>query len=377
MIPCQRHLFDIPQEVAYFNCGYMSPLLRSVREAGERGMASEGRPWEVHPEHFFTQSEEARGLFGALVGASADEVAIVPSVSYGIAVAAANVALARGQRIVVLSEQFPSNLYAWRALAAERGAEMAAVARPADGDWTAAVLESLDERTAVAALPNCHWTDGALVDLVRVAERCRELGAALVLDLTQSLGALPFDVGAVRPDFAVCAAYKWLLGPYSLGFMYVAPHRHGGRPLEHSWITRAGSEDFAGLVSYRDDFQPGARRFDVGERSNFTLLPMAMAALRQLHAWGVPEIARTLGALTARIAENARALGLTAGADHLRAPHFLGLRFPAGAPDALPVRLAREGVYVSVRGSAMRVTPHLWISERDVERLLAVLAALR
>ncbi|NIR31243.1 MAG: aminotransferase class V-fold PLP-dependent enzyme [Gammaproteobacteria bacterium] len=377
MIPCQRHLFDIPEEVAYFNCAYLSPFLHSVREAGEGGIALEGHPWNLYPEHFFTESEEARALFGALLGASADDVAVIPAVSYGIAVAAANLAVTRGQRIVVLAEQFPSNVYAWRMLAAERGAEVVTVGRPADGDWTAAVLESLDERTAVAALPNCHWTDGGLLDLVRVGARCRELGAALVVDLTQSLGALPFDVSAVRPDFAVCAAYKWLLGPYSLGFMYVAPHRQDGRPLEHSWIARGGSENFAGLVNYRDDFQPGARRFDVGERSNFTLMPMAVAALRQLRGWGVPEIARTLGALTARIAEGARALGLTAGPEHLRAPHFLGLGFPGGPPAALPERLARERVYVSVRGSSMRATPHLWISDRDVERFLGVLAALR
>jgi selenocysteine lyase/cysteine desulfurase len=375
MISCQRHLFDIPEDVAYLNCAYMSPLAHAVRAAGERGLARKAQPWTIHSPDFFTESEELRARFAALIGAGVDDIAIIPAVSYGIAAAAANVPVTAGQRILMLAEQFPSNVYAWRELAAARGAELTVVARPADGDWTAAVLGALDERVAVAALPNCHWTDGGLVDLVRVGERCRALGAALVVDLTQSLGALPFDAGAVQPDFAVCAAYKWLLGPYSLGFLYVAPGRQGGRPLEHGWIARAGSEDFAGLVLYADDFQPGARRFDVGERSNFILVPMALAALEQITAWQVGRIAATLGTLTAGIAERARALGWQAGPDALRAPHFLGLRSAPGMPRGLAERLARERVYVSMRGDSMRVTPHLWNSDADAARLLRVLEA--
>ena len=108
----------------------------------------------------------------------------------------------------------------------------------------------------------------------------------LVVDGTQSVGALPFDVTAIRPDFLVVATYKWLLGPYAAGYLYVAPKHHDGMPIEHNWADRARSEDFTGLVDYRDAFQPGARRYDVGERGNFHLLPMANAALRQLHEWG-------------------------------------------------------------------------------------------
>ena len=161
---------------------------------------------------------------------------------------------------------------------------------------------------ASSPLPNCHWTDGGLVDLVAIGARCREVGAALVLDVTQSLGAMPFEVGAVRPDYLACATYKWLLGPYSMGFCYVAPHRHEGRPLEHNWIHRKDSEDFAGLVAYRDEYQPGARRYDVGERSNFALMPMVVAALEQIFEWGVDEIAETLGNRTAAIAQRATGL---------------------------------------------------------------------
>lgn len=373
MIPCQRHLFDIPDDVAYLNCAYMSPLSRAVVAAGEAGVARKARPWTVAVSDFFTESERARALFAGLVAAAPDDVAIVPAVSYGMAVATRNLKLKPGQRILVLAEQFPSNVYPWREAAKCSGAEVVTVARPADDDWTAAVLAAIDARTAVAALPHCHWTDGGLIDLARVAARLREVGAALVVDATQSLGALPFDVRRIRPDFLICGGYKWLMGPYSLGFMYVAPQHQEGQPLEYNWIARRDSEDFAGLVNYRDEFQPGARRFDVGERSNFALMPMAVVALEQIHRWGVEAIQATLAAVTAGIAARAAEFGLSAVLADRRAGHYLGLRFPRGLPKGLPERLAAERVYVSVRGSAMRVTPHVYNTPADVDRLFRVL----
>jgi selenocysteine lyase/cysteine desulfurase len=376
MIPCQRHLFDIPDDVAYLNCAYMSPLMLSAREVGLEGAVRKCRPWEIFPPDFFADAEIARDLLARLIGARADDIAIVSSASYGVALAAANLPVAAGQRVIVLHEQFPSNVYAWRELARERGAELVTLPRPDDDDWTALVLETIDQRVAVVALPHCHWTDGALLDLARIGARCREVGAALVIDATQSLGALPFDVAEIQPDFLVAATYKWLLGPYGLGFCYVAPRHQGGRPIEHNWIDRLGSEDFAGLVDYQDAYQPGARRFDVGERGNIHVLPMTVPPLRQLLDWGVAEIQETLRTRTDGIAERAAAMGVGVLPRSLRAGHYLGLRFPGGVPDGLAERLAAERVYVSVRGrDAVRVTPHLWVNDADEERFFAVLEA--
>ena len=221
--------------------------------------------------------------------------------------------------------------------------------------------------------PHCHWTDGGIIDLETVSESCRAVNSALVLDITQSIGALPFDVSSIRPDFVVAGGYKWMMGPYSLGYLYVAPAHQAGEPLEHNWITRKGSENFARLIDYQDDYQPGARRFDVGERSNFALMPASLAAMTQLLDWTVPAIAETLAAKTAAIAERARAIGLAPMAASRRAGHFLGVRFPDGLPDGLPERLAANQVYVSLRGDSLRITPHLYNSESDVDRLFSIL----
>lgn len=374
MIPCQRKLFNIPEDVAYFNCAYFAPQMHKVREAGYLGVSRKDHPWKIGPEHFFNESELARGLFAALIEASPDDIAILPSVSYGIGVASALVEIKAGDEIVVLEDQFPSNVYSWLELARTKQGRIRTVKKPADFDWSKGVLETINERTAVVALPNVHWTDGSLVDLEKVGEACRKSGAALVLDVTQSLGALPFSVKQVRPDFLVSAAYKWLLGPYSMAFMYVNPEYQHKRPLENNWLNRKNSEDFAGLVLYRDEFQPGARRFDVGERSNFALMPMAVAALQQITEWTVSEIQQTLSVMTESLAEQAAELDLSVIPHAKRGGHILGVRFPKGLPEGILQRLAEENVYVSLRGNAMRIAPHVYNDDRDLEKLVDVLA---
>jgi selenocysteine lyase/cysteine desulfurase len=369
----KRDQFEIPEDIVYLNCAYMSPQLRPAREVGEKAISRKSRPWEITPDDFFEDAEEIRALFARLVGGDADGVAIIPSVSYGISVAAANVPVREGEKIVILEDQFPSNVYAWSGLAEQSGASLVTLPRPEDLDWTRALLEEIDTDTAVVAVPNCHWTDGSLVDLASVGESVREAGAALVVDAIQSLGAHPFDVSELRPDFLVAASYKWLLGPYGVGYMYVGEEYREGKPIEHNWINRRGSQDFSGLVVYQDAFQPGARRYDVGERSNFALLPMAAEALRQLIDWGVENVSETIGTLTDLVEERAGALGMVTIPKERRARHMIGLMLGPDAPDDLATRLTTHNVYVSVRGPSVRVSPHLYNTESDVYQLFDVL----
>jgi selenocysteine lyase/cysteine desulfurase len=209
-LPDQRHLFEIPDEITYLNCAYMSPLLRAAREAGQAAIARKSAPWRITSRDFFEDSEAARSLFAELIASDADGVALIPSASYGLSLAAANVAVREGQRIVLLEDAFPSNVYPWQDLARRGGASIEVVARPADFDWTRELLERIDERTAVVATPHYHWTDGSLIDLQRVGERVRAVGASLVVDATQSLGAAPLDLSTVQPDYLVAATYEWV-----------------------------------------------------------------------------------------------------------------------------------------------------------------------
>lgn len=376
MIPCQRDRFDLPENVAYLNCAYTSPLLKTARQAGRTALQAKANPWTIAPADFFSTAETVRDLFARLVGCRPDDVALIPAVSYGIALAARNLPVARGQRILVLEDQFPSNVYAWLRAAEQNEAAVKTVLRPKDSDWTPAVLEGIDSDTAVVAVQNCHWTDGSLVDLVKIGEKCRTVGAALVVDGIQSIGAMPFSMDRVQPDFLVAASHKWLLGAYSFGFCYVAPKWHGGVPLEENWFNRAESEDFARLVDYREGYQPGARRYDQGEASNFILSPIAAAGLEQILEWGVENIADTLQRKTDVIAERAQQMGFSVAPARVRAPHLIGISKPGGFSADLPMRLARENVFVSVRGESIRISPHLYNTDADVDRLFTVLKAV-
>ena len=376
LIPCQRKLFDIPDEVAYFNCAYMSPLMHSVVAAGQRGVSRKAQPWHITATDFFDESNQVRDLFAQLINAQGRDIAIVPSASYGVGIAAANLTIEPHQHILLLDEQFPSNVYPWRHLAGCHQASVISVTSNHNQSLSHRVLESIGPKTAIVALPHCRWTDGALLDLEAISRRCREVDAALVLDVTQSAGAHPIDVQAVDPDFLIAACYKWLLGPYSLGFTYVAPRRQQGQGLEHGWITRAGSEDFGTLVNYQDQLQDGAIRFDMGERANFHLLPMAAAALTQILEWGVPNIAETLGSMTEEMTSFAAELGLTYLPKSERPNHYLSLGFPSGIPDTLLSDLAKAGVYLSRRGDSIRVTPHLFNNDADIEHLFVTMCKI-
>ena len=372
----QRELFDVPEEVAYFNTASLSPLLRSVRAAGEDALERASAPWRIASSDWFSEVERLRELFGRVVGSDPEGIALVPASSYGLAVAAANLDASPGQHVLVLDEEYPSGIYTWRDFARRTGAKVKTSRREQGQSWTDAILAGIDDSTAVVSAPNVHWTNGALIDLQAVADRAHEHGAALVLDLSQSAGAIPVDVAELRPDFLVSVGYKWLLGPFSLGYLYVDERHRDGRPLEHNWIVREGSEDFARLVDYTDDFQPGSRRFDMGERTNFILAPMAAAGLEQVLDWSVPWLAEELGAITGEVERQARERGIGAVAAAERGPHIIGIELPEGRQEEIVAQLRERDVHAGPRSSWLRVSPHLHTTQGDVERLFAAFDAV-
>jgi selenocysteine lyase/cysteine desulfurase len=372
--PAISKMFEIPQDVTYLNCANMAPQLRAVTAAGLDAVHRKAAPWRLSSADWFAGAEELRMLAGQVMGVHASHVALVPAASYGIAVAASNVTVKRGQSIIIVEQEFPSNVYAWRQLAKRQDGRLVTVRRHPGSSWTEALLQAINEETAVVSVPQCHWTDGSSIDLILVGERARAAGAAFVIDASQSLGARPLNLDRVQPDFLVSVGYKWLLGPYGLGYLYVAPRWHeNGSPLEQSWLARRGSEDFSRLIDYCDEYRPGARRFDMGEFPQFVLAPMAAVALRQILAWGVETIEQSLSRLTDDIAQRAAGAGYEVLPYEQRCRHMIGMRLSAGVPARLPAALAAAGVYVSIRGDCIRIAPHLYNDASDIERLFAVM----
>lgn len=379
LLHCQRDKFSIPRDVHYLNCAYMGPLSQAVQQAGFAGIMRKADPSKITSADFYTESNEARRLFAKLINVGDPErIAIIPSASYGIATAARNLPVRAGQNIVITGEQFPSNVYAWRKLAAQRKAHLRTVTplsvKQRGAAWNDALLEAIDENTAIVAVPHVHWTDGTLFNLERVGVRARAYGAALIVDGTQSVGALPFDVQLIKPDVLVCAAYKWLLGPYSIGFAYFNEKFDNGEPLEENWITREDSEDFRGLVNYRDRYQAGALRYDVGERSNFALMPMAIAALEQILEWRPDRIQVYCRNLMRDAIGALRGLGYLIEQEEWRGAHLFGVRMPHGLDlQQLHEEMQRAHVSAALRGSALRLAPNIYNDEADVAALMSCL----
>lgn len=370
----QRALFEIPDEVTYLNCAAQSPLLRTTVDAGRRGVFRKAQPWVAEEKAAVrAEVERSRELFGTLIGANADDIAVIHASSYGLAIAAANLDLASREQVLVIEDQFPSNFHVWRLKTLEVGAELNIVPTPEDWNWTDAIVERIGPRTRIVALPACRWNDGSTIDLIAVGEKCRAAGAELVVDATQAAGAVELDVQAVRPAFLVASAYKWLLCPYTLGFLYAAPRFHSGRPIEHYTWTFT---DPPALGAMRGDDMDGAlaaRRFDMGERNNPINLAMAAVALEQLVAWGSGNIADTIEPLVDHAAALAEKRQMQVPPKAARSNHFVGIRREGGWPDDLELLLARENVFVSKRGDALRVSPYVYNDTKDIDRLFEVI----
>jgi selenocysteine lyase/cysteine desulfurase len=268
----------------------MSPLLKSVEKAGIAGMLKKRNPMQVSPKDFFTETEKLRKEYAKLIQAEPSRIVLIPSVSYGLANVMNNLKVSSHNNIVVASEQFPSNYYPWQRLQADTRVQIKIVSPPETQtdrgkQWNEHLLSAIDSNTKLVALGHVHWADGTKFNLKAIRTRTHEVGARMVIDGTQSVGALPFSVKEIQPDALICAGYKWLMGPYSIGMAYYGEKFDNGKPVEENWINRLNSENFSELVNYQPDYQPGALRYEVGEHSNFILVPMMLQALKQINQW--------------------------------------------------------------------------------------------
>lgn len=374
MLASQRPLFDIPREVCYLNAAAWSPLPLATQEAGRKAVARKGQPWLIDQDFASQQHERARRAAARLIKADPADIALISSIAYGVATAAKSLAVPAGSRVLVLQDDHSSPVLEWMTRAEAGGFSVETVRRPGNGDWTEAVLAAIERAgaasIAVASISSVHWSDGGAVDLGRVAPVLRARGAALLVDATHSAGVLPLDVGALDPDFVVFPTYKWLLGPYGRAFLYVARRHQGGIPLEQTSYGRRSVKAEQDIYFKDVGYVGDARRFDMGERDHFISMEMASIGMEMVAEWGCDAIAARLSMLTGRLAEGLRAPDVALPQTHLRAPHVLSLSFPRGLPKGLTERLAAENIYVALRLGRMRISPHVYNDESDIERFV-------
>lgn len=379
---CQKDKFSLPEDITYLNCAYRGPLMKHIEKVGWEAVSQNNDPSLIKPVDFFEPYLKVQKLFAQLINApDPNRIVLIPSSSYGMANAANNVDLQKGNSIVMLDEQFPSNYYIWERIAKEKGANLKVIknpdkTRPSGPLWNERILEAIDTSTKVVTIGSVHWADGTLYDLKAIREKTNEVGAYLIIDGTQSVGALPFDVQEINPDALICSTYKWLFSPYGCGLAYYGPRFDNGQPIEESWMNRKDSHLFEKLVDYEPEYKAGAMRYMVGQSSNFIVLPMLEACLEQLLAWGVPNIYNYVESIGTDSLELVKEAGGVLADSTNRAHHLFGV-YLSDTIDKEKLRqvLKERKVIVSFRGSALRVSPHVYNESRDLEMIAECMKA--
>ena len=384
MISCQKHLFNLDTDVHYINGAYMSPISSIVENAGIAAVSRKAKPYNVSAADFFTEAEYLKTLFAKIAHvAEPKRVALIPSVSYGMATIAKNLKTHKGQNIIVAEAQFPSNVYTWRELVREKELNLKTVPYPIEikngrgSEWNNRILESIDNETVLVALSHIHWANGTKFELKRLSDRAHEVGAILVVDGTQSVGALPIDVEVMGIDALVCGGYKWLMGAYTLGYAYYSNYFDNGRPVEENWMARRNAEDFRGLLNYEDAYAPLSTRYDMGEKSNFINVPMGIAALQQLLDWGIENIQNYCLELTREAIPQWQERGYWVEEETQRGGHLFGVQMPSNVSvEKMLAVLKEREIHVSVRGDFVRISPNIYNDAADIGALTDVLVNL-
>src|SRR5579864_302130 len=376
MLASQRGLFGVPRDICYLNSASYSPLPLRTQEAAREAVGRKGAPWTLDADFAGRQHERARSAAARLINADASDIALISSVSYGVATAGKILSIPAGMRVLVLDNDHSSPILEWQTRAASAGFTIETVRQPLDGDWTSAVLAAIERagapRLALASISSVHWSDGGMIDVEKVAAALKRHGALFLIDATHAVGVIAMDVRKLDPDFVIFPTYKWLLGPYGRAFIYIAKRHQNGIPLEQTSYGRESVRSEQSVYFTDTAYVRDARRFDMGERDHFISMEMAAIGMEMMAQWGFAAIVERLAMLTARLAEGLRGNGVAIPDPRVRAPHILSLGFQKnGMPRDLVARLAAENVFVAPRLGRLRISPHVYNDEADVDCFIA------
>lgn len=371
---CQIDKFIIEGNTTYLNCAYMSPMLKIVEEAGINGLKIKRAPHNILPEDFFSGVNALKKAFAKLINLDEHErIAISSSVSYGLANITNNIQLKESDNVILIGDQFPSNVYPWMELTKKYNANLKFINKPnsennAGRAWNEKILNSINKQTKVVAMGLLHWADGTIYDIEKIRKKTKEVDALLIIDGTQSIGVMPFDIKETQPDALICAGYKWLMGPYGIGLSYYGPFFDNGKPIEESWINRKNSEDFSNLINYEDEYGEYARRYSVGQQSNFINISMLKAGIDQLNHWGIENVYKYIESITTPCFPLLNKKNTWYEDSKFRSSHLFGIR-PKKNLKKILEKIRENNIFISLRGDIIRVSPSVYNTKEDVQKL--------
>jgi selenocysteine lyase/cysteine desulfurase len=367
-----QHEFDFPEDIVYLNTASFSPAFKSVEKAGIDAVKRKRRPDFYQASDLFDPVAELRKLFAKVIEVEDhNRVVTIPSVSYGLANVANNIQLQKGDEIVLIEEQFPSNVYIWKALADKFNATIITVKQPKHAeDWNTEILNAISDQTALVAMGQIHWVSGIQFDLKAIRKKTKEHKALMIIDGSQSVGALPFSIKEIQPDALVCAGYKWLFGPYGCAYAYYSDYFDDGQPIEQNWTIRLGSENLAGLTTYTTEYKPLAQRYAAGESASFIYVKMQIAALTEILKINADELQDYCDIISNEALQKLSDIGFISDSAKLRAKHLFGIKVPKSVDlDKLKHGLKTANIHVSFRGDYIRISCHLFNTKDHFDKL--------
>ncbi|MCB0398693.1 MAG: aminotransferase class V-fold PLP-dependent enzyme [Winogradskyella sp.] len=378
-----KELFDLPNDITYLNIAAQSPIFNSIYEAGIEGLQQKLHPHTIGISDYFEPVKELKLQFAKLIGASDyNRIANIPSVSYGMASVANNIRLDKGSEIIVVDEQFPSNIYSWHRLAERCNAKIVTISAPDTKinrvqKWNEEILNAINENTGLVAMGHIHWSNGALFNLKAIRKKTKENNALLVIDGSQTIGAFPFSVSEIEPDALICAGYKWLFGPYGCAYGYYGSYFDNGIPIEENWSNRFNSENFAGLTAYETGYKPLANRYAAGEGGSFIYVKMQNAALKGVLQWQPEQIQEHCKRISEETISKLREKGCYIDDDNQRTHHLFGIKLPEGKNiELIKSALNQHKIYVSYRGDYIRISSHIYNTKDEFDKFYDVISPL-
>ena len=376
---CQKHLFSIDNDVHYLNCAYKAPLLKSAEHAALNALVKDRNPYNLKVEDFFNDVNKVKYEFGKLINSDKDNVALIPSSSYGFSSILNNIKSNEGKIAITIKDEFPGSYFCLKKWVKENKNELQVISPLIEShnvgeDWNHKILKSINKHTSLVLMSSIHWMNGTKFNLKEIGKKCKEYGAKFIVDGTQSVGAMKMDVNEFNIDALVCASYKWLFGPYSMGLAYLSDEFQNGDPIEESWMNRTNASNFSSLTEYDSKYQIKSNRFDVGEKSNFLLMPILLEGLKQINEWSVDNIYNYCENLSQPIKNKLSEMGILFEDNKYFSPHLFSLNLPKNVnPILLKSNLEKNQVFISLRGDFLRISLNVFNNKKDVNKLIDVI----
>ncbi len=364
-----RERFPIFRQRAYINSCSYGALSVDVREAYLHYLADRDA-YGAHWEFWVSQLEMVRTMLADFFSVNADELTVTSSLSDGLNSLAANLDFSGKRNQVVLTDfDFPTTAQIWRAQE-RRGAECVQVAAASDGKTIPLenFIRCIDESTLIASLPHVCYRNGARLDLQPIIAHARQQGALVFLDCYQSVGTMRLNLAALDVDFAAGGMLKYLLASAGAGFLF-SKKKHLDRftPTSSGWFAQA---DINAMDGDHNKPADNARKLESGT-PNVPNLYAVIAGLRLVNAVGLDVIEQAITDLTGLIKRRALEQGYCLGMPEQRAGHGAMVTLQTSDMYPLVSSLCREGVITSCRDNKLRISPHFYNNEDDIEQLFA------